>query len=150
MQQGPVEVADTVGLDICLEVGRVLARDLDHIAEPPERLMKKVDAGDLGRKTGKGFYTWEDGKPQKEEIEASASDLEDLQERLLAPLYEEVRRVLDEGIVASEDHLDLGAVFGSGFAPFRGGPCTALRQKKDVVSEAKTPVAQKPAEPNEA
>lgn len=150
MQQGPVEVADTVGLDICLEVGRVLARDLDHIADPPERLTKKVEAGDLGKKTGKGFYTWKDGKPQKEEIETSASDLEDLQGRLLAPLYEEVRRVLDEGIVASEDHLDLGAVFGSGFAPFRGGPSTALRQKKDVSSPAETPDKTEPAEPNEA
>ena len=71
-------------------------------------------------------------------------------DRLLAPLYEEVRRVLDEGIVASEDHLDLGAVFGSGFAPFRGGPCTALRQKDDVSSEPETPVEPQTAEPNEA
>ena len=149
MQQGPVEVADTVGLDICLEVGRVLARELDHIGEPPERLVRKVEAGDLGKKTGKGFYVWEDGKPKKEDVETPASDLEDIQERLLAPLYEEVRRVLDEGIVASEDHLDLGAVFGSGFAPFRGGPCTTLRQKETPSQEAETPDTSSPAEPTE-
>ncbi|WP_084397928.1 3-hydroxyacyl-CoA dehydrogenase NAD-binding domain-containing protein [Henriciella aquimarina] len=149
MQQGPVEVADTVGLDICLEVGRVLARDLDHVADPPAQLIEKVEAGDLGKKTGKGFYTWSDGKPQKAENEAGPKTLEKLQERLLAPLYEEVRRVLDEGIVASEDHLDLGAVFGSGFAPFRGGPCTALRQKKAAPSSPpETPA--KPEEPAKA
>ena len=149
MQQGPVEVADTVGLDICLEVGRVLARELDHIGEPPERLVRKVEAGDLGKKTGKGFYVWEDGKPKKEDVETPASDLEDIQDRLLAPLYEEVRRVLDEGIVASEDHLDLGAVFGSGFAPFRGGPCPTLRQKETPSQEAETPDTSSPAEPTE-
>lgn len=138
MQQGPVEVADTVGLDICLEVGKVLARDLDHIADPPKQLTAKVEAGDLGRKTGKGFYTWKGGKPQKAESETTEAQLETLQERLLAPLLEEVRRVLDEGLVASEDHLDLGAVFGSGFAPFRGGPCTYNRQRKQPSSPKTT------------
>lgn len=147
MQQGPVEVADTVGLDICLEVGRVLARDLDHIDEPPQQLVEKVDAGDLGKKSGQGFYTWKDGEPQKEESQATEQQLESLQKRLLDPLLEEVRRVLDEGIVASEDHLDLGAVFGSGFAPFRGGPCTYMRQRKAPSSE-ETP--DEPAEPSEA
>mgnify|MGYP005821961335 CR=1 FL=1 len=145
MQQGPVEVADTVGLDICLEVGRVLARELDHIADPPQRLVSKVEAGNLGRKSGKGFYSWSSGKPEKAEIELTEADLKTLQDRLLAPLYEEVRRVLDEGIVASEDHLDIGAVFGSGFAPFRGGPCTTLRQKKEASFA--TPVADSPAPP---
>lgn len=147
MAQGPVEVADTVGLDICLEVGRVLARDLDHIADPPTRLTDKVEAGDLGKKTGKGFYAWKDGKPQKDESEARDKELETLQDRLLTPLLEEVRRVLDEGIVSSEDHLDLGAVFGSGFAPFRGGPCTYIRQRKDP---AESSAAAEPAEPGEA
>lgn len=150
MQQGPVEVADTVGLDICLEVGRVLARDLDHIADPPQRLIDKVDSGDLGKKTGKGFYTWSDGKPQKDEVDTAASNLAEIQDRLLNPLYEEARRVLEEDVVRSEDHLDLGAVFGSGFAPFRGGPCIALRQM-DEASLQDNPQAQPaPAEPNEA
>lgn len=147
MQQGPVEVADTVGLDICLEVGRVLARELDHISEPPARLVEKVKAGNLGKKTGKGFYAWEGGKPKKEDVDTPASDLEDIQERLLAPLYEEVRRALDEGVVASEDHLDLGAVFGAGFAPFRGGPCTTLRQKAAPSDSDEVPERPAPAEP---
>ncbi len=148
MQQGPAEVADTVGLDICLEVGRVLARDLPHIADPPQRLVDKVEAGDLGKKTGKGFYVWTDGKPQKEDVEASTEALKSLQERLLAPLYEEVHRVLNEGIVTSEEHLDLGAVFGAGFAPFRGGPCTTLQHQKEATSIPGAPAD--PVEPSEA
>lgn len=137
MQQGPVEVADTVGLDVCLEVSRVLAAELGHIADPPGRLTRLVDAGDLGKKTGKGFYTWKDGKPQKGETDPAGSNFADMQERLLAPLYDEVRRALEDGVVASEDHLDLGAVFGAGFAPFRGGPCTTLRQQKQASSSRK-------------
>ncbi|WP_300380760.1 3-hydroxyacyl-CoA dehydrogenase NAD-binding domain-containing protein [Henriciella sp.] len=135
MQQGPVEVADTVGLDICLEVGRVLSQALEHVPEPPERLIAKTDAGNLGKKTGEGFYTWQDGKPQKDDVDPDAQTLETLQARLLTPLIDEVRRVLDEKIVASHDHLDLGAVFGSGFAPFRGGPCTYSRQQEEVSTE---------------
>jgi 3-hydroxyacyl-CoA dehydrogenase/enoyl-CoA hydratase/3-hydroxybutyryl-CoA epimerase len=150
MQQGPVEVADTVGLDICLEVGRVLARELDHIEEPPQRLIDKVEAGDLGRKTGQGFYVWKDGDPKKGDVDTPASDLENIENRLLSPLYEEARRVLDEGIVASEDHLDLGAVFGSGFAPFRGGPCTTLRQNEEGSSQRPLSEGNEPAETNEA
>jgi 3-hydroxyacyl-CoA dehydrogenase/enoyl-CoA hydratase/3-hydroxybutyryl-CoA epimerase len=115
MPMGPIELADTVGLDICLAVGRLLADE----REAPRRLVAHVDAGELGKKTGRGFYAWVDGKPQKA---GSASVPADLAARLVDPLVAEAKRALAEGIVADADLVDAGAIFGAGFAPFRGGP----------------------------
>jgi 3-hydroxyacyl-CoA dehydrogenase/enoyl-CoA hydratase/3-hydroxybutyryl-CoA epimerase len=115
MPMGPIELADTVGLDICLAVGRLLADE----REAPRRLVALVDAGELGKKTGRGFYAWVNGKPQKA---ATATVPEGLAARLVDPLVAEAKRVLAEGIVADADLVDAGAIFGAGFAPFRGGP----------------------------
>jgi 3-hydroxyacyl-CoA dehydrogenase/enoyl-CoA hydratase/3-hydroxybutyryl-CoA epimerase len=115
MPMGPIELADTVGLDICLAVGRMLADE----REAPRRLVAHVDAGELGKKTGRGFYAWVDGRPQKA---ANASVPEGLAARLVDPLVAEAKRALAEGIVADADLVDAGAIFGAGFAPFRGGP----------------------------
>jgi 3-hydroxyacyl-CoA dehydrogenase/enoyl-CoA hydratase/3-hydroxybutyryl-CoA epimerase len=115
MPMGPIELADTVGLDICLAVGRLLADE----REAPRRLVAHVDAGELGKKTGRGFYAWVDGKPL---TAASASVPADLAARLVDPLVAEAKRALAEGIVADADLVDAGAIFGAGFAPFRGGP----------------------------
>ena len=129
MAQGPIEVADTVGLDVCAEVGKVLAREFDHISEPPSSLTSKLNEERLGKKTGKGFYTWKDGDPEKDNVSLDEEECRKLQSALLDPLFDEVCRVLDEGIVQSADHLDLGAVFGAGFAPFRSDPKTYLDEK---------------------
>ena len=71
MPMGPVELVDTVGLDIAMAAGKALAGEG---AEPPKRLMKLVGEGKLGRKTGEGYYRWVDGKAVKGEGEDVAKD----------------------------------------------------------------------------
>jgi 3-hydroxyacyl-CoA dehydrogenase/enoyl-CoA hydratase/3-hydroxybutyryl-CoA epimerase len=115
MPMGPIELADTVGLDICVEVGKLLGGE----AAPPKRLMQLVEAKQLGKKTGRGFYEWVDGKPKKNAAGTVPSGLAD---RLVAPYVSEAKSALAEHIVADADLVDAGAVFGTGFAPFRGGP----------------------------
>ena len=115
MPMGPIELADTVGLDICVEVGKLLGSE----AAPPKRLMELVGAGNLGRKTGRGFYAWVDGKPQKSAATAVPAGLAN---RLIDPFVDEAKSALAEHIVADAELVDAGAIFGTGFAPFRGGP----------------------------
>jgi 3-hydroxyacyl-CoA dehydrogenase/enoyl-CoA hydratase/3-hydroxybutyryl-CoA epimerase len=115
MPMGPIELADTVGLDICLEVGRML----DRAAVPPRKLSELIAAGHLGRKTARGFYDWSAGKPAKGQAGAVPGGLAD---RLIGPFVAESQRALVERIVADADLVDAGAIFGTGFAPFRGGP----------------------------
>jgi 3-hydroxyacyl-CoA dehydrogenase/enoyl-CoA hydratase/3-hydroxybutyryl-CoA epimerase len=120
MPMGPIELADTVGLDICLAVGRMLG----HEGAPPRKLAERVAAGQLGKKTGKGFYTWKDGKPQKQSPSPAPAGLG---KRLVDPLVAEAKAALAEGIVDDADLVDAGAIFGAGFAPFRGGPLQYAR-----------------------
>jgi 3-hydroxyacyl-CoA dehydrogenase/enoyl-CoA hydratase/3-hydroxybutyryl-CoA epimerase len=115
MPMGPIELADTVGLDICVAVGKMLNPD----AKAPKKLTELVTAGHLGRKTKRGFYDYASGKPAKSAPGAAPAGLID---RLIAPYVAEARAALAEGIVADADLVDAGAVFGTGFAPFRGGP----------------------------
>jgi 3-hydroxyacyl-CoA dehydrogenase / enoyl-CoA hydratase / 3-hydroxybutyryl-CoA epimerase len=115
MPMGPIELVDTVGLDVALAVGHEVA---PHIA-PPAKLKAKVDAKELGKKTGKGYYSWVDGKAQKS---SAGSVPQGLSDRLIQPYVAECKRALSEGVVASADLLDAGAIFATGFAPFRGGP----------------------------
>ncbi len=115
MPMGPIELADTVGLDICVAVGKLLGNE----QAPPRKLMELIGAGHLGRKSGRGFYAWVDGKAQKSAAGAVPAGLA---ERLVAPLVAEARAAQAEGIVADADLVDAGAIFGTGFAPFRGGP----------------------------
>jgi 3-hydroxyacyl-CoA dehydrogenase/enoyl-CoA hydratase/3-hydroxybutyryl-CoA epimerase len=117
---GPIELADTVGLDICLAVGRMLG----HEDEPPRRLAERVAAGQLGKKSGQGFYAWVNGRPQKQ---AAQSVPAGLGQRLVDPLVAEAKAALAEGIVDDADLVDAGAIFGAGFAPFRGGPLQYAR-----------------------
>ena len=121
MPMGPIELADTVGLDICLAVGRMLGHD----GEPPRRLAENVAAGRLGKKTGQGFYAWVNGRAQKQAAPAAVSA--DLGRRLVDPLVAEAESALAEGIVEDADLVDAGAIFGAGFAPFRGGPLQYAR-----------------------
>ncbi len=115
MPMGPIELADTVGLDIALAVGKLLAAD----AQPPRKLAELVAAGHLGRKTKRGFYDYASGRPAKR---AASVPPAGLAERLIEPFVSEAKRALAEGIVADADLVDAGAIFGTGFAPFRGGP----------------------------
>jgi len=129
MPMGPIELADTVGLDICLAAGKALARkSASGATEVPKALRRKVDAGQLGKKTGEGLYRWEKGKPVKGR--ADAVD-EALIERLIQPYLAEAQAVLAEGIVADAELIDAGLIFGTGFAPFRGGPLHYLEANKE-------------------
>ena len=124
MPMGPAELADTVGLDICLHAGKALAKDATSV---PKVLASNVEAGRLGKKTGQGIYRWHDGKPQKGQADAYGPELV---EKLIAPYLAEAQRVLEEGIVAEADLVDAGLIFGTGFAPFRGGPLHYLQHGK--------------------
>jgi 3-hydroxyacyl-CoA dehydrogenase/enoyl-CoA hydratase/3-hydroxybutyryl-CoA epimerase len=127
MPMGPIELADTVGLDICLAVGKELAGE--H-AEAPKKLAELVAAGNLGRKTGQGFYAWKNGKARKgSRRDAPADAQSDLSAKLMAPYLREARAAVAEGIVADADLADAGLIFGTGFAPFRGGPLNYLKEQ---------------------
>jgi 3-hydroxyacyl-CoA dehydrogenase/enoyl-CoA hydratase/3-hydroxybutyryl-CoA epimerase len=106
-----------------MAVGRELAGEG---AAPPKRLAELVAAGHLGKKTGRGFYLWHGGKARKK----AARALPDLSERLLAPYLREAQAAVAEGIVADADLADAGLIFGTGFAPFRGGPLRYLKQRR--------------------
>jgi len=116
MPMGPIELADTVGLDICLAVGKELSGGR---GDPPRKLAELVASGNLGRKTGRGFYAWKNGRPQKR---APAPVPDDLADTLLAPYLDEAKAAVAQGVVADADLADAGLIFATGFAPFRGGP----------------------------
>jgi len=120
MPMGPIELADTVGLDICLHVAKNLSQHMS--IDVPEQLQKLVDKGQLGKKSGQGFYRFKDGKPQKEQPPKAYTPPVDIQDRLILRMLNEAVACLREGVVSSEDLADGGVIFGTGFAPFRGGP----------------------------
>jgi 3-hydroxyacyl-CoA dehydrogenase / enoyl-CoA hydratase / 3-hydroxybutyryl-CoA epimerase len=125
MPMGPVELADTVGLDVCLSVARVFADAFG--LEVPARLQTMVERRQLGRKTGRGFYAWRNGKPVKPRVDGTAPA--DLGDRLILPMLNEAVGCLREGVVADADLVDAGVIFGTGFAPFTGGPLNYARQR---------------------
>jgi 3-hydroxyacyl-CoA dehydrogenase/enoyl-CoA hydratase/3-hydroxybutyryl-CoA epimerase len=135
MPMGPIELADTVGLDVCAHVGKILGLDPGGSA-----LDKMIAAGKLGTKSGEGFYVWKDGKPVKGELATTKPALERLGRDLVEPLIREAQRALDEGVVGSADLVDAGVIFGTGFAPFRGGPLHFKANEAKAV-----PVAQRQA-----
>ncbi|MGB6977305.1 MAG: 3-hydroxyacyl-CoA dehydrogenase NAD-binding domain-containing protein [Gammaproteobacteria bacterium] len=131
MPMGPVELADTVGLDICLSVAENLTAHFG--GKVPELLVEMVKKGELGRKTGKGFYVYKNGKAIKpiekvsHEKTSQEMPLSDITDRLILRMLNESVACLREGIVKDADLLDAGMVFGAGFAPFRGGPMQYAR-----------------------
>jgi len=120
MPMGPIELADTVGLDICLKVAENLSQNMD--IGIPERLRKLVESKKLGKKTGKGFYTFKKGKAVKPNIAKDYTTPTDLADRLILRLINEAVACYRDGVVDSLDMVDAGIIFGTGFAPFRGGP----------------------------
>ena len=133
MPMGPIELADTVGLDICLHVGEILTAHFgagDASAEKAAALLRaKVDAGLLGRKSQRGFYEYRNGKPLKPQRDGGDVDFGEIAERMVCRLLNEAVACLHEGVVADADLLDAGMIFGTGFAPFRGGPIHFIRSR---------------------
>ncbi|MGB7738679.1 MAG: 3-hydroxyacyl-CoA dehydrogenase NAD-binding domain-containing protein [Steroidobacteraceae bacterium] len=134
MPMGPIELADVVGLDVCLHVGRILSAACGGPA--PDAVAPLVAAGKLGKKTGQGLYEWRDGKAVKPPVDPSVHAPDDLEDRLMLAMVNEAMAVLREGVVADGDLIDAGVIFGSGFAPFRGGPLRYARERGvgDVVA----------------
>jgi len=120
MPMGPVELADIVGLDVCLSVAEHLGPSLGIVV--PEELRQKVLRHELGRKTGTGFYIYKNGRTVKPPIKSSVLSEELIQNRLVMRMVIESFACLKDGVVAERDLLDAGMIFGTGFAPFRGGP----------------------------
>ncbi|HJD43682.1 MAG TPA: enoyl-CoA hydratase/isomerase family protein [Candidatus Paenalcaligenes intestinipullorum] len=115
MPMGPIELIDTVGLDIARDVG-VQLTDADAM---PACLAKHLEKQQLGRKTGQGFYTWKDGKADKQRPQTVPHHLA---LRLIAPLINRTQEQVHIGVVSDADLADAGVIFGTGFAPFTGGP----------------------------
>ncbi|HET6905697.1 MAG TPA: 3-hydroxyacyl-CoA dehydrogenase NAD-binding domain-containing protein, partial [Rhodanobacteraceae bacterium] len=127
MPMGPIELADTVGLDVALSVGKELAPYLG--LQLPEGIEGKVGAGKRGKKDGEGFYVWRGGKPQKPDVPRGYRASEDIEDRMILPMLNEAVACLAEGVVADAGLLDAGVIFGTGFAPFRGGPIQYIRSE---------------------
>ena len=119
MPMGPVELADTVGLDICLSVADELAQPLGVAV--PERLRTMVEQGHLGKKSGRGFYRYDARGRAKVGVSGKTSDTP-ITERLILRILNEAVACLREGVVQDTDAIDAGMVYGTGFAPYLGGP----------------------------
>jgi len=120
MLMGPVAIADTVGLDICLRVAQNLVGG--HNGAVPEMLRRQVEKGRLGKKSGRGFYRWSAGRPRKGAAGIHTRVPPGVQDRLILRCLNEAVACLHEGVVEHPDSLDAALIFGAGFAPFRGGP----------------------------
>ncbi|BAO27893.1 3-hydroxyacyl-CoA dehydrogenase NAD-binding domain-containing protein [Sulfuritalea hydrogenivorans] len=123
MPMGPIELADTVGLDVAVAAGRQLVGD----ANPPQKLVELVEGKKLGKKSGQGFYTWIDGKAQKSKVGAGDTANQALAQRLITPLLDATQRLVKDGVVADAELADAGVIFGTGFAPYTGGPMNYLQ-----------------------
>ena len=135
MPMGPIELADQVGLDICLDVGDMLRSKFgDALPPTPAWLREKVARGELGRKTGKGFYNWREGKADKSPgpargAQQPAGPTPEMIDRLVLPMSNVCVACLREGIVDDADAVDGAMIFGTGYAPFRGGPLNYARTR---------------------
>jgi 3-hydroxyacyl-CoA dehydrogenase/enoyl-CoA hydratase/3-hydroxybutyryl-CoA epimerase len=128
MPMGPIELADQVGLDICLAVADMLKRELKwDMPDAPQWLRDKVEQKKLGKKTGEGLYVWKGGHPQKAPNAAEPDP--DMADRMILPLVNTCAALLGDGVSEDPDVIDAAMIFGAGFAPFRGGPLRYARQR---------------------
>jgi 3-hydroxyacyl-CoA dehydrogenase / enoyl-CoA hydratase / 3-hydroxybutyryl-CoA epimerase len=129
MPMGPIELVDVVGLDVASHVGDIIARQLEREVTHIARLDERLTAHKLGRKSGEGFYLWRDGKAVKDHAAAARPAPPDLTDRMILALVNECVACLREHVVDDADLVDAAVVFGTGFAPFRGGPLTYARAR---------------------
>ncbi len=125
MPMGPIELADTIGLDVAASVGAELGPFLG--LEIPKQLDELAKSGKRGKKDGQGLYTWENGKPKEPEVDPKYVPPDDIEDRMILPMLNEAVACLNDRVVDDADLLDAGVIFGTGFAPFRGGPIQYIR-----------------------
>jgi len=135
MPMGPIELADTVGLDVAASVGKELGPFLG--LEIPTGIDAQLKNGKRGKKDGEGFYKWENGKPQKPEVDPNYAAPDDVEDRMILPMINEAVACLADRVVDDPDLLDAGVIFGTGFAPFRGGPIQYVRETGAGTLKAK-------------
>ena len=142
---GPITLVDEVGLDVASKAGKIMHDAFGDRFSPAQSVQAVVGAGRYGRKSKKGFYLYdEEGKkgavdetvyslltpaarevlpssetPPPQRVEYTAAEI---QQRTILPMLNEAVRCLEEGVIRSPRDGDIGAVFGFGFPPFRGGP----------------------------
>jgi 3-hydroxyacyl-CoA dehydrogenase/enoyl-CoA hydratase/3-hydroxybutyryl-CoA epimerase len=129
MPMGPIELADVVGLDTARDVGEIIATELGRPIPPLTQLQQLLAANRRGRKSNAGFYEWKEGKAVKPPMRGRAPAPPDLLDRLILVLVNECIAVLREGVVDEADLVDAAVIFGTGFAPFRGGPLAYARSR---------------------
>ena len=128
---GPITLLDEVGLDVAQKASGVLFTAFGDRLQPAPALAALVKDGRLGRKAGKGFYRYHNGK--KDGVDPAVYPLigthpnggpraAEIVQRLTLAMLNEAARALGEGVVRSPRDGDMAAVFGIGFPPFRGGP----------------------------
>ncbi len=128
MPVGPIELIDVVGLDVASHVGEIIAQELGRPVTQITRLSELLAAKKLGRKSGEGFYVWREGKAVKASGPVAAAP-GDLIDRLILIMVNECVACLRERVVESADLADAAVLFGTGFAPFRGGPLHYARAR---------------------
>ena len=135
MPMGPIELMDTVGLDVATGVAKVLCPFLG--ISIPEKLQSMIATGKRGKKDGEGFYRWQDGRAQKPEVPADYRAADDLEDRMILAFLNEAVACLHERVVDDAERLDAGIIFGTGFAPFRGGPIQHIRDSGAAALKAR-------------
>lgn len=130
MPMGPFELMDEIGLDIAEEVGNYLKKSFAHFPAPSALIPKVKQLGRLGKKNGEGFYLHRGNEKTLDEktiasLVTSSTQTETnyakLVDRFVLLMVNEAVRCLEEGVVSSPRDIDIGMIFGTGFAPFRGG-----------------------------
>lgn len=129
MPMGPIELADVVGLDVCMNVAKTLAKG--DVEAHRNLLQGMIDDNKLGKKTGEGFYTWSKGRADRKPAAVDNAYGDQLAKRLMKPFLDECKAVSADGIVEDDDLLDAGIIFGTGFAPFTGGPMNYLANENN-------------------
>ena len=120
---GPLRLLDEVGLDVAYDVAHELAEAFRGRMKVAPVLAEMREAGLKGRKGGRGFYLYEgrSERPNRQYHTGKSLPAGEVQQRLMAVMIAEAKRCLNEKVVETEDDIDVGMIFGTGFPPFRGG-----------------------------
>ena len=124
---GPFRLMDEIGLDVCLHVAKDLKDRLGF--DIPDILTDMVNKGDLGKKTGQGFYRYKNGKSIKTKAKGKPSTSINHVCELTTSMMIEASNVLKEEIIFNKDDIDFAMIMGTGFAPFKGGPLKYKEEK---------------------